>query len=367
MIKPFPLSTIALLFSLGVMAPAEAQSERHPTDAEIQQLVEEMRQRIPQLESTGIHLDRRTPEERQEQEDFAAAWAEADPAIAPYLGSWTAIEETLMIYPSASRGEVCIVDMYLEDVDFYRGQVVDGKVYTERNLVFVLDSDFLGSTSVYDNQPRLYEYSHPGPVTHPSAINYFSGYFSQNNLGLVTQFDEAGCLAEFPPRYPTETEIQQLIDEMRQTISEWQSMDYFQDKRTPEVQQEHAAFAAAWAEVDPAIAPFLGDWGADLQSVMIYPSPNRGEVCIVSVPYVEHAELYMGRVINGKLYTNDSQVYVLDGDFLGNAYVYNNQPGISAFSHPLPLEDPVTSDDFEEYYPGFAPQFTEAGCIGGLP
>ena len=352
------------------MAPAQtqsaaAQSERYPTDPEIQQLIDEMRQRIPQLESTGIHLDRRTPEERQEQEDFVAAWAEVDPAIAPFLGSWTAIEETLMIYPSANRGEVCIIDMYLEDVDFYLGQVTDGKVYTERNLVFVLDSDFLGNTSVYNNQPHLYEYSHPGPVTHPATSDYFAEYYPQIEL----QFNLAGCIAGLPDRYPTDAEIQQLVGEMQQNILHFQSIGYYLDRRTPEEQQARAAFAFAWAEVDPAIAPFLGDWTAIEESLMIYPSANAGEVCIVDRFYAEQAELHIGQVVDGKIYAerNSSYVLVLDGGFLGYTSVDNDQPNVYEYSHPRPLEDPATSDYFAEYLPMIAPQFSQAGCIAGLP
>lgn len=179
--------------TLSLTLPAVAQSKRYPTDAELQPLIQGMRQNIPQLVESGFYNDRRTESERQEVADFAAAWALVDPAIAPFLGEWTAIEESLYIFPGPVRGEVCIIDSYLEESEFYQGQVIDGKVYTDNNLVFVIDSGFLGNTFVVENYPGLYEYAHPRPLEHP-ANHYFAEYHPE----IVAQFIQAGCLAERP-------------------------------------------------------------------------------------------------------------------------------------------------------------------------
>ncbi|MEM9004029.1 MAG: hypothetical protein AAGE59_10950 [Cyanobacteria bacterium P01_F01_bin.86] len=188
------LGIVAMLASLGLVAPTSAEPSRYATDAEIQELVAAMRQRIPQLQATGYYLDRRTLEEQQERAAFTAAWGEVDPEIAPFLGDWTAIEEALMIYPAAQPGEVCIIDIYLDDAAFYRGEVIDGKVYANNNLVLVLDSGFLASIFVGNNQPNLYEYGNPRPLEDPVTTDYFAEYYPE----IPPQFAQAGCLAGLP-------------------------------------------------------------------------------------------------------------------------------------------------------------------------
>jgi hypothetical protein len=184
--------SICGLVVASLALPATAQSERYPTDIELQHLVQELRQSIADLQASGIYDDRRTPAEQQAISAFADAWAEVDPAIAPFLGEWTAIEESLYIYPAATRGEVCILDIYLDDGDFYTGQVRNSRVYTDQNLVFLLDSGYLGSTFVYDDQPGIYEYAHPRPLPDPSEA--LRQYYPE----AVAAFEEAGCLVGIP-------------------------------------------------------------------------------------------------------------------------------------------------------------------------
>lgn len=193
------LKAIALLTTLillGLPAAAKAQSLRFPTESEEQTLLEEMRQTIPQLRESGIYSDRRTPLERDEAEAFAQAWAEVDPAIAPFLGEWYAIEESLAIYPSPHQGVVCIVDTYLDISDFYLGFVLNEQMYTSTNMILVLDSDFLVSLGVYgDNQsPSHYEYAHPRLPQTPAASDYYVNMHPE----IVEQFNRAGCRVGSP-------------------------------------------------------------------------------------------------------------------------------------------------------------------------
>ncbi|MEO1094430.1 MAG: hypothetical protein AAFX01_05975 [Cyanobacteria bacterium J06638_28] len=188
------LGIVGMLASLGLIVPARAELERYATDTEIQELVAAMRQRLPQIQATGYYLDRRTLEEQQERAAFAAAWMKVDPEIASFLGDWTAIEEALMIYPAAERGKVCVIDIYPEDAEFYQGEVIAGKLYTENNLVLVLDSGFLASIFVSGNQPGLYEYGSPRPLKDPATADYFAEYYP----ALAPQFAQAGCLADLP-------------------------------------------------------------------------------------------------------------------------------------------------------------------------
>ena len=189
--KWISFASVGLLILTGLPV-ALAQADRYPTEAELQQLLQELRENIPELEATGIYTDRRTPAEREARDAYADAWAEVDTAIAPYLGEWTAIEESLYLYPAANEGEVCILDIHLDLGDFYMGEVRDGKVYTTINHVLVLDSDFLGSTTVYEGQPSIYPYANPRLL--PESFEQLEQYYPE----MMTAFYEADCLTGLP-------------------------------------------------------------------------------------------------------------------------------------------------------------------------
>jgi len=178
---------------LLIPLPGLAQSQRHPTNAEIESVLQDMHQEIPNLMQVGYYNDRRTPAERQQRDAFVEAWTETDRAIAPFLGNWSAIEENLIIVPSPTRGEVCIIDSYLEESDFYLGKVVDGNLYTDRNVTLVLDHGFLVSTFVSNGQAGHYEYANPRPVENPAT-----SYYAEYHPDIVDQFQQAGCLISPP-------------------------------------------------------------------------------------------------------------------------------------------------------------------------
>ncbi|MBD2110236.1 MULTISPECIES: hypothetical protein [Cyanophyceae] len=190
--RQIQLRSVLALALVSLAQPAIAQSERYPNATELQQLAEELRRKIPDLQASGFYSDRRTFEEWQERSAYAEAWADVDPAIAPFLGEWTAIEESLYIYPSALRGGVCILDIYQDQSKFYTGQVRDNKLHTDQNVVFFLDNNFLGNVSVYENQPSLYEYAHPRPL--PSSSEELRQFYPET----VAAFEAAGCLVGLP-------------------------------------------------------------------------------------------------------------------------------------------------------------------------
>lgn len=193
-LNPFTSLGMGGYLLIGLISPAIAQSDRFPTDAEQQALVQQMRQRLPELQSSGFYRDYRTLAEQWVVTEMVSAWMAIDPAIAPYLGEWTAIEESLYIYPSATPGEVCVLDIYLDEGDFYMGQVQDGKVYTTNNLIFLQDSGYLGNAFIYDGQPGIYEYAHPRPLVDP--VTALGEYYPE----AIAAFEAANCLVGLPPR-----------------------------------------------------------------------------------------------------------------------------------------------------------------------
>jgi hypothetical protein len=190
------VQTLLLTLSLLLLQPLPglAQSQRHPTDAEIQELLRDLRQKSRDAVDAEFYQDRRSSQERQQRDALVKAWSRVDQAIAPFLGNWVAIEENLMIFPAKNRGEVCIIGSYLDITDFYLGKVVDGILRTDMNLTYVLDSGFLVSTFVVDNQPGHYEYANPLPLENPLT----SRYYTQLHPKVVQQFRQAGCKVGMP-------------------------------------------------------------------------------------------------------------------------------------------------------------------------
>lgn len=185
---------------LGCFCLPASASERYPTEQELQQLTQQFKQRVPQLQNdqTGFYRDRRTASERQQVESFVNAWAKVDPTAAPFLGKWVAIEETIGIYPSQTPGKVCVIETFIPDqetsgLSFNLGQVINGTIRTADHLILIRQGNFLGSTFVYQQKPGLYEYGNPRPLENPENVEYF-----RKDPKIVQQFKQAGCTADLP-------------------------------------------------------------------------------------------------------------------------------------------------------------------------
>jgi hypothetical protein len=167
-------------------------------------------------------------------------------------------------------------------------------------------------------------------------------------------------------RHPSDTEIKKLISEMRQDIPRLMQTGIYRDRRSPKERQQREAFVKAWFEVDSAIAPFLGNWTAIEENLVIFPSPNRGEVCIID-HHLDIADFYIGRVIDGNLSTNTNLTLVLDSGFLVSIFVSANQAKRYEYGNPRPLNNPMTDSYYAKYHPKIVEQFKQAGCLTGMP
>ncbi len=183
-------STLTLVM---VGFPGWAQSERYATDTELEAVIERHEAELPQLTETGFYQDWRTQAERYQQSLWVAAWANVDAEIAPFLGHWVAIEEDIAVFPSANRGQVCVIDTNLDQSDFYLATVQNGKLYTDHNVVLVPTADFLLTVTVYD-EPYFYPYNSPIVSTNPANYEFFADY----HPNVVQQFEEAGCRTGLP-------------------------------------------------------------------------------------------------------------------------------------------------------------------------
>ena len=111
---------VALMVNMIVLAcclPIIAQqSKRYPTENELQQLMNRFRSFVtsPPPGNRDFYLrDSRNETETQKLKAFVRAWLPVNPDVAPFLGQWTALEETLDIYPSTIKGRVCILETFI--------------------------------------------------------------------------------------------------------------------------------------------------------------------------------------------------------------------------------------------------------------
>ncbi|MCU0545562.1 MAG: hypothetical protein MUE44_25895 [Oscillatoriaceae cyanobacterium Prado104] len=204
-------SPLTLTISLAILAatalPSVAQSARLPTDAEMQELIKQLRSFAGSTPGDARRIyskDRRTRTQIQQITSFVKAWSQIQPETAPFLGEWTAIEESKSIYPSNIKGRVCIIDTFIpsdRDIGFIfsQGTVSQGKIKTESDIL-INQGNYLGAAFIHDNKPRIYEYAWPKPLKTPAEL---MRHIPQNNPQrdrIIERFQKAGCTASLPNR-----------------------------------------------------------------------------------------------------------------------------------------------------------------------
>ncbi|TAG97201.1 MAG: hypothetical protein EAZ09_05100 [Oscillatoriales cyanobacterium] len=208
-------SLVSLIMSFAIIATGSlsvfANSERYPTDAELKKLRIDFEKQIDSFQKTS----RKDTPEINQLRAFRSAWSKVDPGVVSFLGSYSALEEGKFIYPSNTKGRVCIIDTYLSSrwgntaeshgILLTVGSVSNGTIRTSNNHVFIQKGDYLGDTYVQkDNEARLYGYRLIGSLKSPSPthipgfnINYFPDWVKQE---IIQKFKEAGCTASLPNR-----------------------------------------------------------------------------------------------------------------------------------------------------------------------
>ena len=210
-------ASCAILFGLG-NSSALAQT-RKPTAAEIQQAKTNLRQHVQSLKSSGMgHLieDRRTPEQKQNRDRLVEAWKQEDPQIAPFLGSWTGYETVWSIYPSSTKGQVCIVSNAQGIVNLDFGTVVNNSIHSRKGILFVKEGNYLGVTIKSGNNQFAPIDDHP--LNSPNSLKelyQFKGLYNDFHPApkLLKPYAQAGCTASAPSNNTAEqTTIENLPD-----------------------------------------------------------------------------------------------------------------------------------------------------------
>jgi len=204
--------SFAIALMAGNLAGAIAQnsrSDRHLSDQEIQSLINSVQlSRVVNRVTDRVGLDdKRSQFEINSIDQFVSAWQKDAPSIAPFLGNWRAYEESLEIYPSTLRGQVCIVREYFAGSRegtkrlLNVGKISGDRLITDGELgkkVFVKRIGILQkpNTSTFPNQKVEYV----GMFGSVRGKNNFSAYVFPRKLKVISdsRLARLGCTASLP-------------------------------------------------------------------------------------------------------------------------------------------------------------------------
>jgi len=188
---------ISFGLSLGILAVssipvfAQQQSERYPTATEMQRVRDQFRQMI---QSTSIK-DRRTQNQKQARESFVRTWSKVDAAVAPFLGTWSGAEESTSIYPSNTKGRVCLIWNGEATGSLSIGTVSNSQIRTRDRSVFFKEGNYLGIATVKNNKADVtVELPLNNPRTLQAAIQLPINN-KQEKARIIQEFNAAGCTA----------------------------------------------------------------------------------------------------------------------------------------------------------------------------
>jgi hypothetical protein len=141
----------------------------------------------------SVYRDSRSLQERQQIEQFEALWKKNDPTITPFIGSWGAIEETTTIYPTNTKGRVCVVDTFMPSSEnnpdsgfrFRMGSVVNGQIQDKQSTL-IREGGLLVSIGVHQGKVNSY------PYAYPRAVSTIEDSFP---LKIKEQINKNGCIS----------------------------------------------------------------------------------------------------------------------------------------------------------------------------
>lgn len=200
---------VGLAIAQSISSVVFAQSPtRYPTPAEIQRIIRDFQTRAASPPFSGEccggwEADTRSQSEKQALESFVRGWSQFNPEIVPFLGHWVNNDADIVVYPSKTHEQVCVVWMtpvpqyYFNQGSFSNGQIriTNGRLKNhillhQRNPkgnVFLLDASVRNGRA--DAYPGSDIYTYP---KHPALS------FSWLPRSVVQQMNAAECSASLP-------------------------------------------------------------------------------------------------------------------------------------------------------------------------
>ena len=194
------------LITLGVNELSVLAQTRQPTNAEIKRLRQELQQQISRTKNNNVGAsylqDRRTQVEKKTRESFVRAWSKTEPGLAPFMGIWSGYEHSEHIYPSNTKGKVCIVSTGEGSGSLTTGILSNGLIKINgRKIMLFKEGNFLGyallknGRFVSDNGEI--PLNNPGPIEPLNRLLESIFEASEKNQ-ISQQFKAAGCTSSLP-------------------------------------------------------------------------------------------------------------------------------------------------------------------------
>ncbi|MFB2892649.1 hypothetical protein ACE1CI_06860 [Aerosakkonemataceae cyanobacterium BLCC-F50] len=186
-----------------LQAFAQTFSERYPTPTELVRLREKLRGQIRTIENNNQLGGSHTSTDKQRHASLVWAWAKVDPIVAPFLGYWSGYEESLLIYPRNTKGQVCIIYEGLGEVELYFGNVVNEQIRTEQNESIIKEGDYLAIATVRNNQADIFV---TPPYMNPRITLTTSEFMNRARMNrpdiatMVQKFKASGCRDGLPSK-----------------------------------------------------------------------------------------------------------------------------------------------------------------------
>jgi hypothetical protein len=208
--------TILLGITLLTSLPAIA-SERYPTNSEIKRLIREFQQRAVSKPISGeccggYESDSRTPAQKRPLESFVGGWKKVNPDIAPFLGHWINNDADIFVYPSKTKGQVCVVwglmdPRYVFSLGNYSNGVIrlsNGELnrtvlITQRNPKgnpFLLLATVSENRALAEPGSDVYAY----PKLPPSFKSFVLKERPEEGNQIIRQLNAAGCSYALPQK-----------------------------------------------------------------------------------------------------------------------------------------------------------------------
>ena len=165
--------------------------KRQPTNADLQRLQKDLQEHVSSLKknSSIAHYiqDIRTQSEKNKRESFVSRWSKIEPKLAPFLGDWSGYEAGISIYPSNTKGRVCVVSTNGGYGSIATGIFSNGAIQTSRGEVIFKNGNYLGSALLKNGIfQRNYETPFKSPRVLEPINNGVSGMYDSSEKEKIT-------------------------------------------------------------------------------------------------------------------------------------------------------------------------------------
>jgi tetratricopeptide (TPR) repeat protein len=252
---------LAGLSILVISSPASAlspESQRYPTEAEIQNLTNEFDSLVRQTEQNKVGSnyirDRRSTKELNGIKSFNAIWSQADPEVVPFLGAWSGYEYRANILPSKNKGRVCLIYTGEGMGSFGLATVRNGKLYANGNKVYFRRGKYLVEAGVYKGKAEILgniPLNNPGLITE-YILGEIAKYIIELNQreSISENFRNSGCTGFLPEQ----EQIDQLQrDSSKSTCLAFAGNGWAEIYKEPN--QNKVAFSTVFKEIVSIIEP----------------------------------------------------------------------------------------------------------------